>query len=339
MKLNDFDYHLPPHLIAQSPSVNRGQSRLMVVHQSTGIIEHKSFHHIIDYLDTNSVLVLNNTKVFNARLFGYKKTGAHIEMFLLKQIDKTKWSCLLRPAKRVSVGDRIIISPDFFATVIEKDDSIILDFSFSGDFFSLLDLYGEPPLPPYIKPTNAQDFKERYQTVFAQEQGSVAAPTAGLHFSDDLLANIRSKGIAIDYITLHVGYGTFNSVTTENISDHYMHSESYTITPETSLRLQSYLKDGKKIVSVGTTSTRTLETAINHSPPFSPGTFDSDLFIYPGYSFQCVDSIITNFHLPKSTLLMLVSAFSGFPLIKKAYEEAISEEYSFYSFGDAMLLL
>ncbi len=339
MKLSDFNYDLPSHLIAQSPSRIRDRSRLMVVHKSTGKIEHKLFHDIIHYLDPHSVLILNNTKVFNARLFGYKNTGAHIEMFLLKQLDKTKWSCLLRPAKRLATGDRIDIADNFYATVIKKSNDIILDFSFSGNFFSLLDSYGETPLPPYIKPTNPNDFKDRYQTVFANQEGSIAAPTAGLHFSQSLLNTIRNKGVAIEYITLHVGYGTFNPVTADTITDHKMHSESYTITPETALRLQDHLAKGRKFVSVGTTSTRTLETAIDHASPFSSGTFNSNLFIYPGYSFRCVDSIITNFHLPKSTLLMLVGAFAGLPLIKRAYEEAIAKEYSFYSFGDAMLLL
>jgi S-adenosylmethionine:tRNA ribosyltransferase-isomerase len=338
MKLTDFDFELPPHLIAQTPANIREQSRLMIVDRSQQKILHTNFYQIIDHLDPNSVLVLNNTKVFNARLFGYKNTGAQIEMFLLKQLTKTSWSCLLRPAKRLNVGDVITIADDFYATVTHKDEYSTLEFSFNGDFFSLLENHGQPPLPPYIKPDDPNSFKDRYQTVFASEQGSVAAPTAGLHFSQDLLNEIQNKGIAIEYITLHVGYGTFKSVSAESISDHKMHHETYIISPETSRNLQKYIAQGKKIVSVGTTSTRTLESAILHSPPFSEGQFESNLFIYPGYNFKAVDSIITNFHLPKSTLLMLVSAFSGVPLIKKAYQEAIEQEYSFYSFGDAMLL-
>ncbi|MBH38431.1 tRNA preQ1(34) S-adenosylmethionine ribosyltransferase-isomerase QueA [bacterium] len=339
MKLSEFDYFLPPHLIAQSPTINRDHSRLMVVDTKNNRIFHHSFHNIIDYLNSNTVLILNDTKVFNARLYGYKNTGALIEMFLLKQIDKTTWSCLLRPAKRLSVGDSIDIHDNFYATVIEKKDTMLLHFTFSGNFFELLDRHGEPPLPPYIKPSNPNAFKQRYQTVYAKQAGSVAAPTAGLHFSESLLNTIRSKGVSIEYITLHVGYGTFNPVSCDNIHDHPMHSESYVITSDTSHRLQSYLKQGKTFVTVGTTSTRTIESAIAHSPPFSPGHFDSNLFIYPGYTFNCVDRIVTNFHLPKSTLLMLVSAYAGLPLIKRAYEEAIAEEYRFYSFGDAMLLI
>jgi len=339
MQLSDFDYILPPHLIAQRPSLNRDESRLMVVNSNTQQIYHQTFQDIIEFISPHSVLILNDTKVFNSRLFGYKKTGARVEMFLLKQIDQTKWSCLLRPAKRVSVGDSLIISESFVATVLTKEPEIVLDFTFNGNFFNLLDTHGEPPLPPYIKPSNPNVFKDRYQTVYANESGSVAAPTAGLHFSEKLLNQIRSAGIPIECITLHVGYGTFNTVTSSSLKDHTMHAESYTISPDTAKRLQTYHQEGKTFICVGTTSTRTIESSFMHSPKFSPGKFESDLFIYPGYSFQRVNSIVTNFHLPKSTLFMLVSAFAGLPLIKKAYKEAIENNYHFYSFGDAMLLL
>ncbi|MBI59738.1 tRNA preQ1(34) S-adenosylmethionine ribosyltransferase-isomerase QueA [bacterium] len=339
MKLSDFDYTLPPHLIAQTPSLKRDESRLMIVNKNTQKIYHQTFNDILEFIPPHSVLVLNDTKVFNSRLFGYKKTGARIEMFLLKQIDQTKWSCLLRPAKRVAVGDSIMVSESFSATVLAKEPEIILDFTFNGNFFDLLDTYGEPPLPPYIKPSNPNEFKDRYQTVYANQSGSVAAPTAGLHFSKALLNQIKSAGIPTEYITLHVGYGTFNTVTSSSIKDHTMHAESYSITPDTAKRLQSYHHEGKTFVCVGTTSTRTIESAFMNFHDFLPGKFESDLFIYPGYSFKRVNSIVTNFHLPKSTLFMLVSAFAGLPLIKKAYKEAVDNNYRFYSFGDAMFLL
>lgn len=335
-----FDFDLHNDLIAHAPCPLRDESNLLVLDKKTGKRVHASFKDIGNFLPKDTVLVLNDTKVFHARLFGKKETGARIEILLLTALSSTDWTCLLRPGKRLNEGDCIVFASGFSATVIKKDIHSVIRFSFSGDFFSLLETHGEPPIPPYIKADGASSFiQERYQTVFAKNIGSVAAPTAGFHFSKTLLASLQATGIAIEYITLHVGYGTFKPVTASFVQDHNMHHESYSISPTTAHCLHQYKQDGRPFIAVGTTSTRTLESAYLGKDGFKQGHHSSDLFIYPGYSFNCVSGMITNFHLPKSSLIMLVSALAGLPHIKAAYEEAINRRYRFYSFGDAMLIL
>ena len=339
MKLDEFDFHLPENLIAQTPLKERTNSRLLAVNKQTGELSDKHFYNVADYFETGDVLVLNDTKVLPARLFGIKEdTGAKIEMLLLKPID-TGYEVLIRPSKKVSPGTKVVFGEGKLQAVcIEKFDEGIhhMELIYDGILENVLDELGEMPLPPYIK--EKLDDKDRYQTVFARESGSAAAPTAGLHFTETLLAEIKNKGVDIVYITLHVGLGTFRPVAAETIEDHKMHSEFYTMTAEAADMLNQAKADGKKIISVGTTSTRTLETIIHDHGEFKAASGFTDIFIYPGFEYKAVDVLITNFHLPKSSLVMLVSAFSSRENILNAYAHAVESKYRFFSFGDAMIL-
>jgi S-adenosylmethionine:tRNA ribosyltransferase-isomerase len=337
MKIDQFDFDLPKSLIAQHPSEKRDHSRLLVLNRQLKTIEHRYFYDIIDYLDQNDVLVVNNSKVIPARLFGQKEdTSAMIEVLLLKEVEKNVWQTMTKPARRVKEGTVIHFSHLLKAKCIEvKPEGIrVFEMIYEGIFIEVLDTLGEMPLPPYIYEKLTQ--KERYQTVYAMHPGSAAAPTAGLHFTKELLSKIEQKGIKIVYITLHVGLGTFKPVSVEHIEEHHMHEETYHMSKESALILNEAKLNQKRIICVGTTSIRTLESNFNQK--FVAGTFDTNIFIYPGYQFKVVDALITNFHLPKSTLLMLVSALASNELIKKAYQEAIEKGYRFFSFGDAMFI-
>ena len=340
MKTDDFNYILPEHLIAQTPIATRDTSRLMVLNKITGEIEHKHFYDIIDELQPSDVLVLNNTKVIPARLYGVKvETNAAIEILMLKEQTNDVWECLTRPAKRVKVGTRIMFGNGLLQAVCveEKEEGIrLFQLEYNGILYEILDQLGEMPLPPYIH-EKLKD-QTRYQTVYAKEEGSAAAPTAGLHFTNELLQKIEKKGIHIIYVTLHVGLGTFRPVAVEDVTKHKMHSEFYQMTKETAEILNQAKKEGRRIVAVGTTTTRVLETIMTQKHQFEACSGWTDIFIYPGYTFQAIDALITNFHLPKSTLLMLVSAFAGKEHILHAYEEAVKQEYRFFSFGDSMMI-
>lgn len=340
MKTDDFDYYLPENLIAQTPINKRDESKLMVLNKETGTIEHRHFADIIDYLTPNDVLVLNDTKVMPARLIGQKEdTNGHIELLLLKNTKNNIYECLCKPAKRVKVGTIVTFGDGILkAKCIEAKEEGIREFEFlyDGIFYEILDKLGEMPLPPYIH-KKLKD-KNRYQTVYAKNIGSAAAPTAGLHFTQELLEKLKNKGITICYVTLHVGLGTFRPVNVEDVTTHKMHSEFYTINEETAKILNQAKKDGKNIVSVGTTTTRVLETVMNQYQTFKACSGYTSIFIYPGYQFKAVDSLITNFHLPKSTLIMLVSAFCSKEIIMNAYSEAIKNSYRFFSFGDSMFI-
>ena len=339
MKTSDFDYYLPEELIAQTPIKDRDKSRLLVMDRKTGELEHKNFYDIIDYLNPGDVLVLNNTKVMPARIIGHKvDTDAVIEVLMLKDLGNDIYECLSKPAKRVKVGSIIKFSDELSAECIFVGEDGIRHYKFiyNGIFLEILDRLGEMPLPPYIH-EKLKD-KDRYQTVYAKEVGSAAAPTAGLHFTKELLNKIKDKGILIEEITLHVGLGTFRPVEVEDVTNHKMHSEFYTMSKETAEVLNKAKKDGRRIISVGTTTTRTLETIMNLYNEFKECSGWTDIFIYPGYEFKAIDALITNFHLPKSTLVMLVSAFSSKENILNAYNEAVKEKYRFFSFGDAMFI-
>lgn len=340
MKTDDFDYYLPENLIAQTPINKRDESKLMVLNKETGTIEHRHFADIIDYLTPNDVLVLNDTKVMPARLIGQKEdTNGHIELLLLKNTKNNIYECLCKPAKRVKVGTIVTFGDGILkAKCIEVKEEGIREFEFlyDGIFYEILDKLGEMPLPPYIH-KKLKD-KNRYQTVYAKNIGSAAAPTAGLHFTQELLEKLKNKGITICYVTLHVGLGTFRPVNVEDVTTHKMHSEYYTINEETAKILNQAKKEGKNIVSVGTTTTRVLETVMNQYQTFKACSGYTSIFIYPGYQFKAVDSLITNFHLPKSTLIMLVSAFCSKEIIMNAYSEAIKNNYRFFSFGDSMFI-
>ena len=339
MKLSDFDYELPSELIAQTPIKTRDQSRLMVLDKKTGEYTHKHFYDIINELHKGDVLVLNDTKVIPARLIGTKEeTGAVIELLLLKDLGNNIWECLSRPAKRLKVGTTIIFSDKLKAEVVAKKDEglVHVKLLYEGILMEILDELGSMPLPPYIH--EKLEDKNRYQTVYAKNIGSAAAPTAGLHFTEKLLEELKKKGIEIVFITLHVGLGTFRPVEEENILEHHMHSEYYNMTKEVADQLNKAKKEGRKIYAVGTTSTRTLETIIHKYHEFRECSGNTDIFIYPGFKFLAIDGLITNFHLPKSTLLMLVSALSSKEIILNAYKEAVKEKYRFFSFGDAMFI-
>lgn len=339
MKLDEFDFNLPENLIAQTPLKNRTESRLLAVNKNTGDLEDKHFYNIGDYIKPGDALVLNDTKVLPARLFGIKKdTGAKIEMLLLKPIEEG-YEVLLKPSKKVQLGTEVIFGEGkLIAECIGKFDEGIhhMKLIYDGILEHVLDELGEMPLPPYIK--EKLDDQDRYQTVFARETGSAAAPTAGLHFTKELLANLKAKGVHIVYITLHVGLGTFRPVSVDTIEEHEMHSEFYTMTREAAETLNAVKKARGNIVSVGTTSTRTLETIIHDHGTFKETSGFTDIFIYPGFTYKAVDVLITNFHLPKSSLVMLVSAFSSREHILNAYSHAVDKEYRFFSFGDAMIL-
>lgn len=337
MKTADFDFELPERLIAQHPLKNRDESRLFMINRANNQFTHTQFSQIIDELTTNDVLVVNNTKVMPARLIGTKvDTNAVIELLLLEQ-NVQLWDALVKPGRRVKVGTKISFgNGKLIATCVkEKEEGIkTFMFAFEGIFYEVLDELGEMPLPPYIH--EKLDEKDRYQTVYAKEIGSAAAPTAGLHFTAPLMDKIREKGIEIIEITLHVGLGTFRPTSTDTIEDHHMHEEVYQITEMAANRLNTAMTQKKRIVAVGTTTVRTLES--NYQDGFHPGIYRTSIFIYPGYQFKTIGALITNFHLPKSTLIMLVSAFANRTLILKAYNEAVKQQYRFFSFGDAMFI-
>ncbi len=340
MDLKDFEYNLPPELIAQEPLPARERSRLLVVRQESMNFAHRRFSNILDYLQRGDVLVANNTRVIPARLYGRKnKTGAVIEVFLLRRLDLRRWEALVRPGKRVRPGTQIEFGAgELTAVAVDNAPSggRIIEFKFDGVFEEILDRLGEVPLPPYIKKTLREP--ERYQTVYARYRGSAAAPTAGLHFTPQLLEQIKEKGIEWVEILLHVGLGTFRPVKEAELTRHKMHEEYYEISPEAAISINKALAERRRIVAVGTTSTRALESAYTNGS-VQPESGFTDIFIYPGYEFQVISGLITNFHLPKSTLLMLISALAGREKVLAAYEEAIKERYRFFSFGDAMMII
>lgn len=338
MNTDEFDYYLPEELIAQTPLKDRSASRLLVLDKSTGEIKHEKFKNIVDYFDSNDVLVFNDSRVIPARLFGVKEsTLAHIEVLLLKEEGEDIWQTLVKPARRIDVGDIVSFGEGMLkAECVSKEDEGIRHFKmiYDGIFLEILDKLGEMPLPPYIH--EKLEDKERYQTVYCKTPGSAAAPTAGLHFTNEVLNALKKKGVKLLFVTLHVGLGTFRPVSVSDVTKHKMHSEFYSISKETADELNKALKENKRIVSVGTTSTRTLESAYDNG--FRECSGWTDIFIYPGYEFKCVKALITNFHLPKSTLVMLVSAFAGKDKILNAYKAAVEEKYRFFSFGDSMLI-
>lgn len=339
-KLHDYDYHLPEELIGQSPREPRDHARLMLVKRKDHTVEHKHFYDIIDYLHEGDILVRNSTKVIPARLFGHKETGGVLEVLLIKRIDLDTWECLLKPAKKLKLGQKLYIgtNKELIAELIEiKDDgNRVLKFSYEGSFEEVLDKLGSMPLPPYI--VEKLKNKDRYQTVYAQKGESVAAPTAGLHFTEELLDRIEKKGIKIVDIFLEVGLGTFRPVQTEDVLEHKMHEENFEIPVEAANIINKAKEEGRRIISVGTTSTRALESSVDSNGKVIAQKNSTEIFIYPGYKFKVVDALITNFHLPKSTLLMLVSAFSTREFMLDVYRTAVEEKYHFFSFGDAMFI-
>lgn len=339
-KLHDYDYHLPEELIGQEPREPRDHARLMLVDKTNKKIENKHFYDIIDYLQEGDILVRNSTKVIPARLFGHKETGGVLEILLIKRINLDTWECLLKPAKKLKLGQKLYVgqNSELVAELIEiKDDgNRVLKFTYEGAFEEVLDKLGNMPLPPYIVETLKE--KERYQTVYAQRGESVAAPTAGLHFTKELLEKIEKKGIKIVDIFLEVGLGTFRPVQTEDVLDHKMHEEIFEIPQEAADIINKGKAEGRRIISVGTTSTRALESSVDENGKVIAQKASTDIFIYPGYEFKVIDALITNFHLPKSTLLMLVSAFSSREFMLSVYETAVKEKYHFFSFGDAMFI-
>lgn len=340
MNVSDFDFELPEELIAQHPAEPRDTSRLMVVDRKSGTIAHHTFKNLSNLLQEGDILVLNNTRVIPARLIGEKEgTQVKIEVLLLKRVELDLWEALVKPGKRLKIGQKVSFGKGMLIGELQEilpNGNRKISFHYSGLFETILDQLGEMPLPPYI--TAQLEDRERYQTVYAKEQGSVAAPTAGLHFTPELLENIRKKGIEIVEILLHVGLGTFRPVKVEDIREHTMHSEYYRVDPDAAQRINQGKQEGRRIIAVGTTAARTLESAGNQGKVI-PGEGWTDIFIYPGYSFQVIDALITNFHFPKSTLVMLVSALAGRELVLKAYATAVEEKYRFYSFGDSMLIL
>ena len=341
MDINQFDYNLPKELIAQTPLKERSSSRLLVLNKNNGNLKHDHFYNILNYLKKGDVLVLNDTKVIPARLIGEKKdTKAVIEILLLKELGLNEWECLARPGKRLKIGTVVSFGNGMLEAVITKklEDGIVhIKLIYEGILMEILDKLGTMPLPPYIH--EKLNDQSRYQTVYAKNVGSAAAPTAGLHFTNELLQKIEDKGVIITYVTLHVGLGTFRPVEVENVLEHKMHSEFYVMSKETSDILNKAKEEKRRIIAVGTTSTRTLETiASNNNGMFKQCSGNTDIFIYPGYKFKAIDALITNFHLPKSTLVMLVSALAGRENILNAYNEAIKEKYRFFSFGDAMFI-
>ncbi len=338
--LSDFYYDLPEELIAQTPLKDRASSRLLILNKESGDITHRTFKDIKEYLNPGDLLVMNNTRVIPARLYGIKKgTGSKIEFLLLKRIDLTKWEVILKPGKKAREGAEFEFGEGLlFAKVIKvkQDGNRIVEFSFNGVFEDILDKLGQMPLPPYIK--EKLDDKERYQTVYSKFEGSAAAPTAGLHFTNELLEEIKALGVNLAFVTLHVGLGTFRPVKCDNIKEHKMHSEHFFIDKKTCDLINETKERGNKVIAVGTTSVRVLESVADESGHLEPTESDTEIFIYPGYKFKVVDKLITNFHLPESTLIMLVSALSDKEKIFKAYNEAVNERYRFFSFGDAMFI-
>ena len=337
MLVTDFDYELPQELIAQHPMEPRDHSRLLVVDKHTGEIQHKHFYDLVDYLRPGDVLVFNDTRVIPARLHGTKDTGAHVEVFLLTRRDATDWEVLVRPGKKLQVGARINFSDELSCEVIEHTDfgGRVVRFKYEGIFEEILDRLGETPLPPYI--TAPLEDKERYQTVYNRERGSAAAPTAGLHFTKELLAKIKELGCEEVFVTLHVGLGTFRPVSEANIEDHKMHKEFYTVSQEAADAINKAKAEGRRIIAIGTTAVRTLESAGADGTLKAGGNW-TNIFIYPGYKFRFVDELVTNFHLPQSTLLMLVSTLATRDIMLATYKKAVEERYRFFSFGDAMFI-
>ena len=339
MKTSDFGYDLPEELIAQTPLQQRDTSRLCVLDRSSGQVTHRHFYDIIDYLRPGDCLVMNDSRVLPARLLGHRPTGGAVELLLLKDLGDKQWECLAKPGRKLQEGQDVIFGDgELTATVtkVKDDGNRIVTFRYDGIFLEVLERLGKMPLPPYIK-AELQD-QERYQTVYSREVGSAAAPTAGLHFTNALLDKIRAKGIQTAFVTLHVGLGTFRPVKADNILDHHMHSELCMISNETAQILNETKKNGGRIICVGTTSCRTLESLVNEKGTFEEKSKWTEIFIYPGYQFKAMDALITNFHLPESTLVMLVSAFAGRENVLAAYNEAVKERYRFFSFGDAMFI-
>jgi S-adenosylmethionine:tRNA ribosyltransferase-isomerase len=339
MKTSNFRYELPPELIAQTPLDRRDQSRLMRLDKKTGSVEHRYFYELPDLLREGDCLVLNDSRVLPARLFGRRETGGAVEVVLLRDMGEHLWECLTRPGRKTKTGTRLFFGDGALSAVVEGETvggNRLLRFSFDGIFLEVLERLGKMPLPPYIH-EELRD-TERYQTVYSRVTGSAAAPTAGLHFTDELLQKIEARGVDIRTVTLHVGLGTFRPVKAENIEDHEMHAEYCVIPPETASAVSEAKREGKRVVAVGTTSCRTLESQALDDGTIRPFTGFTNCFIYPGYAFKCVDALVTNFHLPESTLLMLVSALAGRENILRAYEAAVRDRYRFFSFGDAMLI-
>lgn len=337
MKVTDFDYELPKELIAQHPMEPRDHSRLLVVDKVTGETEHRHFYDLINYLRPDDLLVFNDTRVIPARLHGFKDTGAHVEVFLLTRLNQTDWEVLVRPGKKLQMGAHIQFSEELGCTIVDHTDfgGRVARFEFNGVFEEILDRLGEVPLPPYI--TEKLEDKERYQTVYNRDPGSAAAPTAGLHFTEELLRKIREKGCEEVFVTLNVGLGTFRPVTEENIEDHPMHREFYSVSQAAADAINRAKAEGRRIVAVGTTAVRTLESA-GADGTVKAGSSWTRIYIYPGFQWQMVDALVTNFHLPQSTLLMLVSALSSREVMLRTYAEAVREKYRFFSFGDAMFI-
>jgi len=340
MKTSDFYYDLPEQLIAQTPLENRANSRLLVLNKESGEISHTKFFELKKYLKSGDCLVLNNTRVLPARIYGIREdTGAVVEFVLLKQKEINVWECLAGPGKKAKTGHNFKFSDKLSATVTQvlENGNRILQFSAKGDFFAVLDEVGQMPLPPYIK--EKLNDKERYQTVYSKELGSAAAPTAGLHFTNEILEELKQMGVNIAYVTLHVGLGTFRPVKVEDVTKHKMHSEQYFVSREAADIINNTKTNGGRVICVGTTSCRTIESVAQKYGEIKDSSGDTEIFIYPGYSFKCMDALITNFHLPESTLIMLVSAFAGYESTMNAYKSAVEEEYRFFSFGDAMLII
>lgn len=340
MEVKDFYYNLPQELIAQTPIEKRDESRLMVLDKTKKTIEHKTFKNIIDYLEPGDCLVRNNTKVLPARLYGKKETGANVEFLLLNRIEGDIWECIVRPGNKLHIGAKVQFGDGLLkAEVLEvmEGGTRKVKFKYKGIFNEILDQIGLMPLPPYIHEELKE--KDRYQTVYAKYDGSAAAPTAGLHFTPELFDRLKEKGVEVANVTLHVGIGTFRPVKVDKIEDHHMHSEHYYIKQDDVEKINKAKQNGKRIISIGTTSTRVLETIADENGFVRETEGDTQIFIYPGYKFKCINGLITNFHLPESTLLMLVSALAGKDFVMNAYDEAVKEKYRFFSFGDAMLIL
>lgn len=337
MQVKDFTYELPQELIAQHPMEPRDHSRLLVVDKNTGMVEHRHFYDLCEYLLPDDLLVFNDTRVIPARLHGVKDTGARVEVFLLTRLDSTDWEVLVKPGRKLRVGAKIKFSDELACEIIDDTDfgGRVARFCYEGVFEEILDRLGETPLPPYI--TEPLEDKERYQTVYSRENGSAAAPTAGLHFTNELLEKIKAIGCEAVFVTLHVGLGTFRPVSVEDINDHVMHREFYSVSPQAAAAINKAKAEGRRIVAVGTTAVRTLEAA-GESGEMKAGGNWTKIFIYPGYRFRLVDALVTNFHLPQSTLLMLVSALSTREIMLATYDEAVRERYRFFSFGDAMFI-
>ncbi len=341
MKVSEFNYELPKELIAQHPYDKRDEARLMVLDKKNESIENKVFRDVIDYLNPGDCLVINNTKVIPARLYGKKDTGANVEFLLLKRMQGDTWEAMVRPGNKLRPGSKVSFGDGILkATVLEvlEGGNRKVEFEYDGIFNEILDKVGMMPLPPYITEASRED-NEKYQTVYAKYEGSAAAPTAGLHFTEELLEKIKAKGIEVANVTLHVGIGTFRPVKVENIEEHEMHSEHYYIKKEDAEKINNAKKNGHKVIACGTTSCRVLESVADENGFVKEIEGDTSIFIYPGYKFKCINSLITNFHLPESTLIMLVSALAGKEFIMKAYNEAVQEKYKFFSFGDAMIIL